>query len=587
MSIHGGVSRGRRREITEEFTHNPDVRVLLATDAAGEGLNLQAAHLMVNYDLPWNPNRLEQRFGRIHRIGQTEVCRLWNLVAGTRAGAVFKRLLAKVEEQRQAYGGKVFDVLGAAFDNVPLRQLLMDAVQYGEQPEVRARMEQVIDERVSEGLRELLEERALAHDTMTTASVAELRRQMEARASPAVAPLHQDAFAQAFKRLGGRMSRREAGRFEIAHVPIEVREAARGPVATRYDRVTFDLDQVAGSGPDRAELIAPGHPLHDAVLDLALARFGSALEDGTVLISTAVTSPAVLVGVVEEVADATGESIAKRFGYAFVGEDGAVRDAGPAPYLDCVVAPDPAAAVADHPWATRAEQAGRDWLVAQRLPEVLAATAERRGREVERMRTQVTQRMNQEINRLATEALTARDKEQRGVRVREGSESLTRKRLELEQRLVSRLAVLDRQAQLATRLPSIVAAALVLPFVGHVEEVPATSPMRAVETQEVERRGVDAVLAAERALGRVPTEMPHNNKGYDVRSVRGDDPTIFLEVKARIEGAEDFFVTHSEVRHGQNSVPHYRLALVRVDPARSRARRGALHRRSVQGHVDG
>ena len=91
-------------------------QIMLATDAAGEGLNLQAAHLMVNYDLPWNPNRIEQRFGRIHRIGQTEVCRLWNLVAtDTREGEVFATLLSKIEEQRQAYGGKVFDVLGATF----------------------------------------------------------------------------------------------------------------------------------------------------------------------------------------------------------------------------------------------------------------------------------------------------------------------------------------------------------------------------------------------------------------------------------------------------------------------------------------
>ena len=73
----------------------------IATDAAGEGLNLQAAHLMVNYDLPWNPNRLEQRFGRIHRIGQDEVCHLWNLVAtDTREGAVYERLLTKMEAQR-------------------------------------------------------------------------------------------------------------------------------------------------------------------------------------------------------------------------------------------------------------------------------------------------------------------------------------------------------------------------------------------------------------------------------------------------------------------------------------------------------
>ncbi|MFZ4809552.1 MAG: DEAD/DEAH box helicase [Hyphomicrobiaceae bacterium] len=78
--IHGGVPRDVRKTTISAFNDDPEVRVLVANDAAGEGVNLQrGAHLMVNYDLPWNPNKLEQRFGRIHRIGQTEVCHLWNL----------------------------------------------------------------------------------------------------------------------------------------------------------------------------------------------------------------------------------------------------------------------------------------------------------------------------------------------------------------------------------------------------------------------------------------------------------------------------------------------------------------------------
>ena len=101
--IHGSVGREQRLAVQEAFRHDPQVQVLLATDAAGEGINLQRAHLMVNYDLPWNPNRLEQRFGRIHRIGQTEVCHLWNLVADeTREGDVYRRLLEKLDTSAAA-----------------------------------------------------------------------------------------------------------------------------------------------------------------------------------------------------------------------------------------------------------------------------------------------------------------------------------------------------------------------------------------------------------------------------------------------------------------------------------------------------
>lgn len=141
--IHGGTGREERLKVQEHFQHDPSVQVLLATDAAGEGINLQRAHLMVNYDLPWNPNRLEQRFGRIHRIGQTEVCHLWNLVADdTREGDVYRKLLEKLEQARQALGGQVFDVLGKlAFQSdgqsLSLRELLIKAIRYGEQPEIK------------------------------------------------------------------------------------------------------------------------------------------------------------------------------------------------------------------------------------------------------------------------------------------------------------------------------------------------------------------------------------------------------------------------------------------------------------------
>jgi superfamily II DNA/RNA helicase len=149
--IHGGIGREERLKVQESFKHDPEVQVLLATDAAGEGINLQRAHLMVNYDLPWNPNRIEQRFGRIHRIGQTEVCHLWNLVADdTREGDVYRRLLEKLEQARQALGGQVFDVLGKlAFESdgkvMSLRDLLIEAIRYGEKPEVKAFLTTVLD----------------------------------------------------------------------------------------------------------------------------------------------------------------------------------------------------------------------------------------------------------------------------------------------------------------------------------------------------------------------------------------------------------------------------------------------------------
>lgn len=570
QAIHGGVRRAERRAITEEFTKNPTCQILLATDAAGEGLNLQAAHLMVNYDLPWNPNRLEQRFGRVHRIGQTEVCRLWNLVAtNTREGEVFAKLLLKVEEQRKAYGGKVFDVLGAAFDETPLRDLLIEAIRYGDLPETRAKMEQVIDDSVAHGLKELLEERALTHDSMSDADLTKMQRLMEEARARRLQPHYIEwAFRHAFQRLGGRLARRERSRYEITHVPAQVRAVTKhGPVATRYERITFELDRIEADGHARADLLAPGHPLHDAVAELTITQLRPALERGTVLVAADIDEPRLLVGVVEEVVDGTGDSIARRFGYAYADESGSVTAAGPAPYLDCVAAPR-TAEVRDAsrlPWLADAEARARTWIIGHQLKDYLGEVSPRRLREIERTRARVDQRLASEANRLAGEAMAAMEKEQSGAKPKESSDSLARKAQDLQARRETRLALLDQQAQLSTKPPRIMTAALVLPLSMVEGEISPEAPIHAQETKEVERRGVDLVLATERALGRAPHEQAFNNPGYDILSVPDTGgASIRIEVKARLEGAEDFYVTHNEVVTGKNAVPDYRLALVSV-----------------------
>lgn len=126
LKIHGGMTSVERRGIEQKFQTDPEIMILLATDAAGEGINLQAANLVINYDLPWNPNRLEQRFGRVHRIGQKLPCTLINLVANqTREGQVFHRLLQKLDQERKTLGDKIFDVLGKVrFENLSLDEVL-------------------------------------------------------------------------------------------------------------------------------------------------------------------------------------------------------------------------------------------------------------------------------------------------------------------------------------------------------------------------------------------------------------------------------------------------------------------------------
>src|SRR5690625_4026921 len=286
VTIHGQMGRQDRRKAEHEFLNNSDVEILIATDAAGEGINLQRAHLMVNYDLPWNPNRLEQRFGRIHRIGQTEVCHLWNLVADeTREGDVFRRLFEKLEVERQALSGAVFDVLGKVLQGRALRDLLVDAIRYGEDPEVRARLERAVDDAFDrEQLRHLLAERALSQETLEPGRVREIREEMERAEARRLQPhFISSFFREAFEHLGGTIREREAGRYQISYIPGLIRSRDRqigagAPIARKYERIAFEKSLVNLPGRPRAEFIAPGHPLLEATTDLILERYRSLLD---------------------------------------------------------------------------------------------------------------------------------------------------------------------------------------------------------------------------------------------------------------------------------------------------------------------
>ena len=290
--IHGGIKREDRRRVQDGFRNDPQIQVLVATDAAGEGVNLQRANLMINYDIPWNPNRIEQRFGRIHRIGQQQPCFLWNLVAHeTREGRVLERLFHKIEQQRRAYGGQVYDTLGDAEINKSLQRALIEAIRYGDNPAVMARMEQVIDGEIGHRVDQIIKEQALAPETLASSGLEEVRDRMERAKARKLQPGFVEAFFMAaMSDVRGRAARREKGRFEVTRVPATVRSSEReaqvlGQVHRRYERITFDKALVDGpEGKPRAELIAPGHPLLSALIETTLEHHGDSLARGATLV---------------------------------------------------------------------------------------------------------------------------------------------------------------------------------------------------------------------------------------------------------------------------------------------------------------
>ncbi|GAA1875908.1 helicase-related protein [Myceligenerans crystallogenes] len=582
VTIHGAVSRVERRARTERFTQDRHVRVLVATDAAGEGLNLQRAHLMVNYDLPWNPNKIEQRFGRVHRIGQTETCHLWNLVAkGTREGDVLGRLLVKIEQQRQDYGGQVFDVLGEAFENRPLRDLLVEAIRYGDDPQVRARNEEVIDAAVAEGIPRLLEERALNVDVVTSADAQALAVQMERARARRLQPLYIRAFFNAaFRRLGGRIVARQAGRHEIKRVPASLRErtrrTSRSVPLPHYERVCFEQAHIRQEGQPAAELLAPGHPLLDAVVDATIDELGHVLERGAVLYDEGsdATEPRLLVATTEQIDNGHGAVVSRRFAYTELDRHGATTSDNSAPYLNYGGLPagstDAVTAAVQQEWlATGAEDVAVAWSTEHTLQEHEREVRASVTSQVDKTRGAVEARLASEINYWDRRTEELRQREADGKRNKIRPETAYSHARKLEDRRALRLRELELDARLRVKPPQVRGVALVIPA-GMVTDTIDGSGGRhrtgAVDTEWVERRAVDAVLAAERALGAVPEEKARNHPGWDIRSVRQDGSVAHIEVKGRIAGSDDFTVTKTEVNQAKNLGDSHRLALVSVSP---------------------
>jgi superfamily II DNA or RNA helicase len=596
--IHGGTPRERRRQIQESFENDPEVLVLLATDAAGEGINLQRrAHLMINYDLPWNPNRIEQRFGRIHRIGQREVCHLWNLVAyETREGEVWHRLLSKLRTQRASLGGAVFDVLGQVFRDQPLRDLLIRAIRYGDDPANKAKLEQIVDSTLdTEKLRALIEDRSLVHERLDPARVRNIRDEMERAQARRLQPHYIGSFfLRAFEEFGGSVHRREPFRYEIRHVPAPIRHrdrvvGQRAPVLKAYERVTFHKECMRMDGKPPAALVAPGHPLLDSVVDLLLERHRDLLRQGAVLVDTTDngTEPRVLFYLEHSITDGRRDAagnpriISRRLQFVEVVRDGRLVNAGYAPYLDYTP-------LTSEQMAAAQSLLGESWLgeglggrasahaIKTIVPEHLREVKTRREAHIDKTLMQVKARLLSEIRYWDQRAIEIRAQEEAGRNKGSLNSNNAKQRAdELSGRLQKREDELNRERQITARPPTVLGGALVIPagWFAHVAEtneaamLRETPPPYGAPDKEVERLAMEAVMAYERAQGFEPRDVSKENRGYDVESRYPANHTKsgqlrFVEVKGRVAGAETVTVTKNEILTALNKPDDYILALV-------------------------
>ena len=592
--IHGGMGREERLKAQESFKHDPEVQVLVATDAAGEGINLQRAHLMVNYDLPWNPNRLEQRFGRIHRIGQTEVCHLWNLVAEeTREGDVYRTLLDKLELARKALGGQVFDVLGKLqFDGKPLRDLLLEAIRYGERPDVIARLTKVVENAVDRGqLEKLLEEGNLAHDAMDASRVARVREDMERADAKRLQPHYIESFfVEAFKQLGGHLKLREPRRFEITHVPAPVRNRDRligtgQPVLPRYERIAFEKDLIAPQGQPLAAFVCPGHPLLDSTLDLTIERHRELLRRGTVLVDERDPgkSPRVLFYLEHAIQDASvvesgdRRTISKQMLYVEMDAAGQARHIHYAPYLDYrpLAANEPGIeAILQRPeatWITRElEQKAMGYAIAQVVPGHLKEVSTRRAEWIAKTRAAVKARLTKEIGYWDYRAEQLKLQEQAGrANAKVNSQEARRRADDLQTRMEKRLNQLDLEAQISALPPVVLGGLVVVPagLLADMSGQAVVEPARTTDTQASAAAARAEVMLIERQLGFEPVDREFEKLGYDVESRCPRTGKLrFIEVKGRDATAATITVTKNEILYSLNKPDDFILAIVEFRP---------------------
>lgn len=595
VSIHGGMGREARRNAQEAFTQNRDVLVLVATDAAGEGINLIRAHLMVNYDLPWNPNRLEQRFGRIHRIGQTEVCHLWNLVASeTREGDVFHRLFEKLEHERNALGGQVFDILGQlTFDNRPLRDLLIEAVRYGDQPEIRSRLDRVVDQALDhEHLRSLLEQHALGSEGLSYSRVREIRDEMERAQAARLQPHYISSFfLEAFRQLGGSLQERESRRWEITHVPSVVRARDRqigtgAAVLNRYERITFDKELVSLPGKPLAEFVSPAHPLLEAVSDLILERHRDLLKRGAVLVDPEdqTTNPRVLFYLEHSLldgrplADGSRRTISREMHFVEIDSDSCVRNAGCAPYLDYRPLASNESAVVERlfeaDWLrSDLEKRPFQYAIEHLVPAHLERVRRRKQDLIDRTQKAVHERLTKEINYWDARAEDLRQREAAGRATNMNWHKARQRADELEERLQNRMKELAEERHITPQSPVVLGGAFIVPA-GLLAQLTAKAcPIApdATDRRIIERKAMDVVMALERRLGHLPNDVSAAKLGWDIESrVSETEPLRLIEVKGRAAGADTVTVTRNEILRAINSPESFILALVEVDGSNSR-----------------
>lgn len=553
--IHGGMPVDERREAQCRF-RQPDTQILIATDAAGEGINLQFCRLLINWDIPWNPNRLEQRMGRIHRYGQASDVIVFNMVANnTREGVVLKKLLDKLNLIREHLGDdRVYDVIQDVMQDVPMEAIIA-SVFNGED----TNFSDFIDQDVSV-LQDLFKKsiesqhNRIAHSTVDYSHARELKEFSDERR---LQPIYiRQFFEKAFTFLGGEFREVRPGIYKITSIPEVIAKYLKDHYKLYvngltdlnffFDKHQFLKYQETNPAYGRAHYINPGNPLFDSLVAVVRDKFKTDALRGTVLVSPEDKESYFAFFIANRITDnrdnKNGANVAnEQLALVCQNHEGEFYQTSPAKFLDLCPPVDFAKEITP-PDVTKEDDV-LAWsfenitmpLYDETLERVTVDTAKRR-EYLESAFQQIIIDASGKVN-----DLQARLFYEEGDKFEQQLKALTDRIESYKQRRKARLEELDNMIQLSQCEPEVLGCAYVVPLT----DVEYHSTFGMSRDDEVEAIAMELALQYERDHGRTPTDVSADNVGYDIRSIAPDGTKRYIEVKGRA-GTDGVMLSENE-----------------------------------------
>ncbi|MBZ4681885.1 DUF3883 domain-containing protein [Thermodesulfobacterium sp.] len=526
--IHGGMNLDARIKAEADFRN--ETQIMVSTEAGGEGINLQFCWLMVNYDIPWNPNRLEQRMGRIHRYGQQHEVHIYNLVAvDTREGRILARLFEKLSQIKEHLGSdRVFDVIGEILVGKNLKDLILDAIANRRTMEdILKDLELIPDNEAIERVKQTtLEALATRHIDLTKI----LGEQRIAKENRLVPEYVEEFFKRAAKLLNIRMEKGRDGLWRITSVPFEVRNQPHsfkvkfGEIYKEYSKISFDKEQAFRS---QAEFVAMGHPLLEGVIETILNHYSKDLARGATFMDPEGKKQGYIWFLESEIRDGRNEIAGKRLFAVYQNNDGKLSFINPAVIWDLKPLNENSMQISTE---NPDENAVKYFVIGQGLENYKKELLERRQKEAEVKRKYGIRSLESMIFESETKITEYETRKLKGENIPDviiqneirKKEDLQRKKERLEKEI-------EADIHLHFTEPKIL---------GVIRVVPQKLEADMVSDEEIEKIGMDVVMEFERKNGRIPEDVSSQNLGYDIRSYDEKGNYRYIEVKARAkEGA--------------------------------------------------